>query len=124
MKTFLKFFLVLVVIAMAGPAVANAPPAELDTGMEYAIITNQEFDAHAVILPSADNYVVSGLIASFNSDQGILYRSVSQEGVAVPTIRSGVSFTYGYFYNRSLSQDLSTGIPYIEWLRPEFLRRE
>ena len=124
MKTFLKFFLVLVVIAMAGPAVANAPPTELDTGMEYAIITNQEFDASAVILPSADNYVVSGLIASFDSNSYIQYRSVSQEGVAVPTIRSGVSSTYSYFYNIALSKHLSTWIPYIEWLKPEFLRRE
>jgi len=109
MKTFLKLYLVLVVIAISGTAVANAPPTELDTGMEYAIITNQEFDASAVILHSADNYVVSGLIASFNSDQCTRYSSVSLEGVAVPTIRSGVSFTYGYFYNTKDSYASSTG---------------
>ncbi|MFA5432914.1 MAG: hypothetical protein WC319_08590 [Candidatus Paceibacterota bacterium] len=124
MKTFLKFLFVLVVVAMAGPAVANAPPAELDTGMEYAIITNPEFDASAAILQSADNYFVSGTIASFSSDPRYSYKSVSPEGVAVPTIRSGVSSTYSYFYNTALSNDLSTWIPYIEWLKPQFLRRE
>lgn len=123
MKTFLKLFLVLAVIAMTNFAVANAPPAELDTGNEFAIMINQTSDASAVILQSADNYVVSGIYASIKPMSCTMYESISQEGVVVPTIRSGVNYSYSYLYNTTLSQDSPTRLPYIEWLQPEFLRR-
>jgi hypothetical protein len=102
MKNFLKLFLVLafVVIGSATMPAANSPLAELDVGMEYAIIIDQ--DQHFI----SSGFQVCPIVAQSQTPEIEFLRS---EGVVVPTIRSGVNSDLRCLYNILKSHASSNG---------------